>query len=195
MKPSAEIAAQFGRNLARCRKKAGISQEELGYRAQIHRTEVSLLERGERTPRADTIVKLAGGISVPVAELLDGPQLDAEPHRSRGRRLRDRRGARGAVTFKARFAQNLARARKQAGLTQEEVAARASLGRDTVWKHEAEVHVPILDVLVRLAGAVSVQPAELLDGIILQAQLHRPGGGTLRGHEVRLLRAVRGASL
>lgn len=72
MKPSAKIAAQFGRNLARCRKKAGLSQEELGYRAQIHRTEVSLLERGERTPRADTIVKLAGGISVPVAELLDG---------------------------------------------------------------------------------------------------------------------------
>jgi transcriptional regulator with XRE-family HTH domain len=69
------------------------------------------------------------------------------------------------MTFKARFAQNLARARKRAGLTQEEVAARASLGRDTVWKHEAEVHVPILDVLVRLAGAVSVQPAELLDGI------------------------------
>ena len=69
------------------------------------------------------------------------------------------------MTFKARFAQNLARARKQAGLTQEEVAARASLGRDTVWKHEAEIHVPILDVLVRLAGAVSVPLAELLDGI------------------------------
>lgn len=69
------------------------------------------------------------------------------------------------MTFKARFAQNLARARKRAGLTQEEVAARASLGRDTVWKHEAEVHVPILDVLVRLAGAVSVPPADLLDGI------------------------------
>lgn len=72
MKPSAEIAAQFGRNLARCRKQAGLSQEELGYRAQIHRTEVSLLERGARTPRADTIVKLAGGIQVPVGELLDG---------------------------------------------------------------------------------------------------------------------------
>lgn len=30
------------------------------------------MERGERTPRADTIVKLAGGISVPLGELLDG---------------------------------------------------------------------------------------------------------------------------
>ena len=69
------------------------------------------------------------------------------------------------MTFQARFAQNLARCRKHAGLTQEEVAARAALGRDTVWKYERQVHVPILDGLVRLAGAVSVPPAELLDGI------------------------------
>ena len=72
MKLSADIAAQFGHNLARCRRRAGISQEELGYRAQVHRTEVSLLERGARTPRADTVVKLAGSIPVPVGELLDG---------------------------------------------------------------------------------------------------------------------------
>lgn len=72
MKPSAEIAAQFGRNLARCRKRAGVSQEELGRRADVHRTEVGLLELGKQSPRADTIVKLAGGIQVPVGELLDG---------------------------------------------------------------------------------------------------------------------------
>jgi transcriptional regulator with XRE-family HTH domain len=69
------------------------------------------------------------------------------------------------VTFQARFAQNLARCRKRAGLTQEEVAARAALGRDTVWKYERQVHVPILDGLVRLGGALSIPPAELLDGI------------------------------
>ena len=69
------------------------------------------------------------------------------------------------MTFKARFTQNLVRCRKRAGLTQEEVAARASLGRDAVRKYEGGVHTPILDVLVRLAGAVSVPPAELLDGI------------------------------
>jgi len=81
------------------------------------------------------------------------------------------------VTFKARFAQNLARARKRAGLTQEEVAARASLGRDTVWKYEAEIHAPILDVLVRLAGAVSVPPAELLDGIVYRPSFIGLGEG------------------
>jgi len=72
VKPSAEIAAQFGRNLARCRKQAGISQEELSHRADVHRTEVGLLECGKQSPRADTVVKLAGAIPVPVGELLDG---------------------------------------------------------------------------------------------------------------------------
>jgi transcriptional regulator with XRE-family HTH domain len=72
VKRSAEVAAQFGRNLARCRKRAGLSQEELGEHAGLHRTEIGLLERGERMPRVDTIVKVAGGLSVPAAELMAG---------------------------------------------------------------------------------------------------------------------------
>jgi len=81
------------------------------------------------------------------------------------------------VTFKVRFAQNLARCRELAGLTQEEVAVRAGLGRDTIWKYERQVHVPILDVLVRLAGAVSVHPAELLDGIAYRPSFIGMGEG------------------
>jgi transcriptional regulator with XRE-family HTH domain len=37
---------QFGVNLAAERKKAGLSQEDLAFRADLHRTEVSLIERG-----------------------------------------------------------------------------------------------------------------------------------------------------
>ncbi len=81
------------------------------------------------------------------------------------------------MTFQARFAENLARCRKRAGLTQEEVAARAALGRDTVWKYERQVHVPILDVLIRLSGALSVQPADLLDGIAYRPSFIGKGEG------------------
>lgn len=72
MKGSPDVSAWFARNLKRCRQRSGLSQEELAYRAGLHRTEVSLLERGARTPRADTIVRLAGGLEVPAGELLDG---------------------------------------------------------------------------------------------------------------------------
>jgi len=67
-----DIAAVFGENLARCRKRAEMSQEELGVRASLHRTEVSQLERGLRVARIDTLVKLAGALGVPPAELIEG---------------------------------------------------------------------------------------------------------------------------
>lgn len=66
------IAMHFGRNLHRARKQTGFSQEETAVRASLHRTEIGLLERGERLPRIDTLVKLAGALGVPVGTLLDG---------------------------------------------------------------------------------------------------------------------------
>jgi transcriptional regulator with XRE-family HTH domain len=66
------IAVHFGNNLRSRRKRAGISQESLGYRASLHRTEVGLLERGARVPRIDTLIKLASALSIPPEELLCG---------------------------------------------------------------------------------------------------------------------------
>ena len=66
------VAEQFGRNLAYCRRRAKLSQEELAVRASIHRTAVGMIERGERVPRIDTLVKLAGALGVSADELLDG---------------------------------------------------------------------------------------------------------------------------
>jgi transcriptional regulator with XRE-family HTH domain len=63
---------QFGKILAAERKKAGISQEELGFRAGVHRTEVSLIERGQREPRLETLLKLSRGLDVMPATLIDG---------------------------------------------------------------------------------------------------------------------------
>ncbi len=70
--PTPEMKLRFGQNLARCREGAGISQEELSFRASIHRTEVSLLERGERMPRVDTALRIAGSLGVPLDDLIAG---------------------------------------------------------------------------------------------------------------------------
>lgn len=63
---------RFGENVMVYRRRAGLSQEELGFRASLHRTEISQLERGVRLPRLDTIIKLAGGLKVEPGELLRG---------------------------------------------------------------------------------------------------------------------------
>ena len=49
---------RFAVNLRKARQSKQISQEELGFRCELHRTEISLLERGGREPRLGTIVKL-----------------------------------------------------------------------------------------------------------------------------------------
>jgi transcriptional regulator with XRE-family HTH domain len=64
--------AHFGNNLARCRKRADLSQDELAIRASPHRTEVSQVELGLRIRRIDTLVKLAASLEVPAEDLLTG---------------------------------------------------------------------------------------------------------------------------
>jgi transcriptional regulator with XRE-family HTH domain len=63
---------RFAINLRKARGEAGISQEELGYMCDLHRTEVSLLERAGREPRLATIVKLAGALQTAPSELCAG---------------------------------------------------------------------------------------------------------------------------
>jgi transcriptional regulator with XRE-family HTH domain len=66
------FARVFGTNLARCRERLGVSQEELGFSAGLHRTAVGQLERGERVARTDTLVRLCGSLGVGADALLAG---------------------------------------------------------------------------------------------------------------------------
>ena len=61
------------RTCAQQRDRAGLSQEALADVCDLHRTEISLLERSKRSPRLETIVILARGLGLKSAgELLDG---------------------------------------------------------------------------------------------------------------------------
>lgn len=72
---------RFAANLRRARTAAGISQEELGDRCNLHRTEISLLERAGREPRLGTIVKLAGALETTPGELCTGISWAPDSHR------------------------------------------------------------------------------------------------------------------
>ena len=67
-----EIARRFGENLRRARRGARLSQEELAERADLHRTEIGLIERGLRVGRVDTLIKLASALDVSPLDLLEG---------------------------------------------------------------------------------------------------------------------------
>lgn len=68
----AAFARVFGENLARCRERLGLTQEDLGFLAGLHRTAVGQLERGERVARTDTLVRLCGSLGVNPDALLTG---------------------------------------------------------------------------------------------------------------------------
>jgi transcriptional regulator with XRE-family HTH domain len=64
---------KFAANLRQQRDRAGLSQEALADACDLHRTEISLLERSKRSPRLETIVILARGLGLKSpAELLAG---------------------------------------------------------------------------------------------------------------------------
>jgi transcriptional regulator with XRE-family HTH domain len=69
---SREVAKRFGANLSHLREQADVTQEELAFRASLHRTEIGLLERGGRIPRIDTLAKLAGALEVEPGEFFAG---------------------------------------------------------------------------------------------------------------------------
>lgn len=54
-----DFAITFGRVLRDLRKQAGLTQEQLGFEAELERNYISMLERGERQPTLTTLLKLA----------------------------------------------------------------------------------------------------------------------------------------
>ncbi|HVY78868.1 MAG TPA: helix-turn-helix transcriptional regulator [Solirubrobacterales bacterium] len=73
---------KFAENMLIQRRRSGLSQEELGFLTDLHRTEIGQLERGTRLPRFDTIAKLAGGPRVEPAVLFSGIEWQARGYKT-----------------------------------------------------------------------------------------------------------------
>ena len=65
-----EPAVAFGKALRRLRQEASLTQEELGFEANLRRTYVSVLELGQQQPSLTTILKLASALKLTASELL-----------------------------------------------------------------------------------------------------------------------------
>jgi transcriptional regulator with XRE-family HTH domain len=63
---------QFGKNVRKARLKRGLSQEQLAEVADLHRTEISHIERSTRDIRLTTAVRVARALEIEPARLLHG---------------------------------------------------------------------------------------------------------------------------
>jgi len=66
----AKIRVIFGAKLRRYREAIGLSQEKLGFEADVSMRFISLLETGKRQPSLTTMVALARALNVSLGDLL-----------------------------------------------------------------------------------------------------------------------------
>ena len=64
-------------NLRRIRVKRGFSQERLAFDAEVDRSYLGGLERGEQNPTVDVLDRLADTLSIPISELFVLPPKGA----------------------------------------------------------------------------------------------------------------------
>jgi transcriptional regulator with XRE-family HTH domain len=68
----------LGREIRKAREVLQQSQEALAFEAEIHRTYVSLIERGKKSPTLAVIVRLATALGIKPSELLRRVEVEFE---------------------------------------------------------------------------------------------------------------------
>ena len=83
------FAAVLGQVVKRRREAVPMSQEALAAAADIHRTHVGFVERGERGVTVDVALQLATALGIPLTELI--AEAEAEYHGTSARTTKPRR--------------------------------------------------------------------------------------------------------
>jgi len=65
-----KVSIAFGKVLRELRLNKGLSQEQLGFEADLRRTYVSILELGQQQPSLTTLLKLANALNIKASQLM-----------------------------------------------------------------------------------------------------------------------------
>ena len=72
MKNENNILKEIGLRIRGRRLMLGLSQEELGWQCDLHRTYIGMLERGEKNLTVSSMVRICAGLKIKISELLVG---------------------------------------------------------------------------------------------------------------------------
>jgi transcriptional regulator with XRE-family HTH domain len=79
MKDDSSVNGRIAQQVRLLRSERGLSLDALSNQCGVSRSMLSLIERGETSPTAVVLDKLAAGLGVPLASLFDGPAFMPEP--------------------------------------------------------------------------------------------------------------------
>lgn len=77
--PQPDINRRIADRISALRAERGMSLDFLAKKSDVSRSMISLIERGETSPTAVVLDKLAFGLGVTLASLFEAPQPDASP--------------------------------------------------------------------------------------------------------------------
>lgn len=86
-KPLQDINMRIANRISALRSERDMSLENLASRCNVSRSMISLIERGESSPTAVVLEKLAKGLGVTLASLFEDPRDDASPLVKRSEQL------------------------------------------------------------------------------------------------------------
>lgn len=64
-----KLSIEFGKTIRKFRLSKGLSQEQLGFKADVHRTYVGMIERGEKNITLENIKKFCHGLDITMQQL------------------------------------------------------------------------------------------------------------------------------
>jgi transcriptional regulator with XRE-family HTH domain len=64
-----KVLVEFGNRVRELRKQKNLSQEELSYQADLHRTYIGMIERAEKNITLINIEKIAGALKIDISSL------------------------------------------------------------------------------------------------------------------------------
>src|SRR5205809_1623829 len=76
---ASDLNQRIAERVRELRAAHGLSLDALAERSGVSRSMISLIERGESSPTAVVLEKLATGLGVPLASLFDAPAATADP--------------------------------------------------------------------------------------------------------------------
>jgi transcriptional regulator with XRE-family HTH domain len=156
---TANALLRFSQNLREIRERVGPHQRHLAALTGVDRSAISLFESAKQTPKFSTLLKLARGAEVKVADFFEGIGPVGVPVETPV--LTGTTATAPAEMFGA----NLTWARERSGLTIEQLALEAEVDRSTIGKIEKGELEPSLPKILKLARALEIPPATLFHGV------------------------------
>ncbi len=77
-KQDLDIKQRFGKAIRQRRRELDLSQEELAEHANLHRTYISSIERGQRNPSLENIENLAKALGISISALFANYVIEVE---------------------------------------------------------------------------------------------------------------------